>query len=263
MSTINLEQEILRENTSVLASEQKHLDEQAKLDAEVEKVLATADATYLESIMSELGFDYKLAEAQRISQERVTFSKLPQNRIMSLGAIRSTCIKYGLRFLPTRFYKGSLDAGIGPKLEEFRQAMGGKLPTIQGIEVLQAPQLNNPVGRDKTQMYIAAPSASFALQPMPRDPLLFCRLSLDKFFLLHKWGSDLRTADVRKGEIDTFNWNSPFSTASDQRAANNSIGNLMVTTGGGRIQLSTDFAGTTSQFFSTGGTGSTATWGST
>lgn len=211
MSTINLEQEILRENTAVLASEKTILDEQAKLDAEVEKVLANAEATYLDGIMVELGFNYKLDEAQRIRRERDAFAKLPQNRIMSLDAIRATCIKYGLRFLPTRYYKGALDSGIGPKLEEFRTAMGGKLPKVDTREVLMNSLTT--VSGERVQMYIAAPSESFALQPMPRDPLLFCRLSEKKFYLLHKWGADLTTADVRKNEIDSNNWNSPFSSS--------------------------------------------------
>lgn len=205
--TINLEKEILTENTAVLEREQVHLDDQKKLDREVEKVLAQADRTYTQDLMAELGFDYKNAEAKKIQDERTAFAVLPQNRIMGLSAIKAVCLKYGLRFLPTRYYKGALDAGIGPKLEEFRALIGGKLP-VPAVQEAMSGSAPNP-GTGKPQMYIAAPSASFALQPIPKDPLLFCRLSMDKFFLLHKWGNDLTKKETENHDIRDSNWNSP------------------------------------------------------
>lgn len=213
MKTINLETEVIRENTRVLEAESITLAEQAKLDAEVNKVLETADASYREGIMSDLGFDYKLAEAVKIKQGRDAYAHLPQNRIMGKDAIKAICVKHGLRFLPTRFYKGALDSGIGAKLEEFRTANGGKLPVCGANELVQDGQ-----GRINTagipQFYIAAPSESFVLQPAPRDPLLFCRLSEDKFFLLHKWGADLER-DGKPHGITERNWNSVFTAAMD------------------------------------------------
>lgn len=38
---------------------------------------------------------------------------------------------------------------------------------------------------------IAAPAESFDLQPRPIDPLLFCNLGDDQYYLVHKWGSDI------------------------------------------------------------------------
>lgn len=227
MTTIDLEQEIIRENNSTLASEEKHLSSQAKLDAEVDKVLANADAAYKQGLMAELGFDYKLAEAQKIIIERLSFASLPQNRIMSYEAIKATCLKYGLRFLPTRYYKGALDAGIGPKLEDFKAKLGGSLPMVNDVELCGGGAKAEMTG--KTQMYIAAPSESFHLQPVPRDPLLFCRLTGSKFFLIHKWGADLLKKDTEKHDIRDHNWNSPFQTVEDrdyQSAMNSYIGTI-------------------------------------
>jgi hypothetical protein len=207
--TIDLEKEIIRENAIALASETMILDDQAKLDAEVEKVLATADAAYRkdrEALMAELGFNYSTPEATLIKAERQDFSALPQNRIMSMGAIKAVCLKYGLRFLPTRFYRGALDSGIGPKVEEFKALLGGKVPEVKAGEILREAGSQDSAG--KPQFYIAAPSASFALQPVPRDPLLFCRLSIDKFFLIHKWGADLQKKDTAKHDVTSDNWNS-------------------------------------------------------
>lgn len=230
MSTINLEHEIIRENETTLAAEQVHLDAQAKLDAEVDKVLANADEKYREGLMQEVGFDYKHEEAVKIRKEREMLSRFPSNRIMSRDAIMATCIKYGLRFLPTRFYKGQLDQGIGPALETFRTYCGGEFPKIEAPEMLEG---NRPVPygafEPRAQFYIAAPATEFVLQPRPRDPLLFARLSLDKFFLIHKWGDDLQTADIRKGQTDSLNWNSQYSSDGlneSQRRARAQFANL-------------------------------------
>lgn len=220
-ATIDLEKELIRENTKFLATEEAPLNEQLKLDAEVDKI-------HGQDLMAELGFDYSNADAKRIRAERAAFAHLPQNRIMSQDAIRSTCIKYGLRFLPTRFYKGALDAGIGPKLEEFKAMNGGKLPVTTDPEMLGDLAVRNG-GTGKPQMYIAAPAESFVLQPRPRDPLLFCRLSAFKYYLLHKWGDDLKTGDLRKGETTEHNWNSNFSNREEtmQGQYMRSLGGIM------------------------------------
>ena len=230
MSTINLEHEIIRENETTLAAEQVHLDAQAKLDAEVDKVLAAADEKYREGLMQELGFDYKHEEAVKIRQEREALARFPSNRIMSKDAIKATCIKYGLRFLPTRFYKGMLDQGIGPAMEAFRTYCGGKFPKIEASELVEGNNvLGSGVGHDRPQFYIAAPAREFVLQPRPQDPLLFARLTLDKFFLIHKWGDDLKTAKLRKGDTDQWNWNSAYSDdglTEAQRRARAQFGNV-------------------------------------
>lgn len=167
-------------------------------------------------MLGELGFDYKLAEASKLKAERLQFSALPQNRIMSLGAIRKVCLKYGLRFLPTRFYKGALDSGIGPKVDEFK-ALLGSLPTITEPEIMQDTLAAIGAGLPaRSQFYIAAPSESFAITLAPKDPLLFCRLSFDKFFLVHKWGADLKEKDVAKHDIHSRNWNSNVQKIADQ-----------------------------------------------
>lgn len=209
--TIDLEKEIVRANSATLEQEQAHLNSQAKLDNEIAKVQGAVAGAYKAGIMSELGFDYELAEARRIRNERADFAALPSNRIMSTEAIKATCLKYGLRFLPTRFYKGALDAGIGPAVENVKALLKGTLPLVREPEFIGELAERKPGAQDGPQFCIAAPSAAFVLQPRPVDPLLFLRLNAIKWFLVHKWGDDLKTADIRKGEISEFNWNSTFS----------------------------------------------------
>jgi hypothetical protein len=205
MSSINLETEIIRRNRAVIDKEQASLDEQKKLDAEVERVLQNADAAYRTSIMSELGFDYKLAEATAIQKQREDFANLPKDRVMDAVAIKAICIEYGLRFLPTRFYKGALHEGIGPAMERFKGAVHFKLPVVGSPELMRGASQEAP---ETPQFYICAPAESFVLRPVPKDPLLFCRLSEKKFYLIHKWGSDLDSSEAerRKGETTEANW---------------------------------------------------------
>lgn len=204
---IDLEQEIVGHNTATLHREEQAIDAQRRLDFEIAKVEAKIAEAYRAGVMNELGFDYETAEARRIRKERQDFAALPQNRIMSTEAIRAVCLKYGLRFLPTRFYKGSLDAGIGPAVEKTKTLLGGKLPS--GNELIGG--YDSGQATERPSFAIAAPSSAFALQPKPQDPLLFLRLNSLKWFLVHKWGDDLRTSDIRKGEITESNWNSQFS----------------------------------------------------
>lgn len=211
MKTINVESEIVAKNREVLLREDVSLAEQKKLDQQVDKILLKADAAYYKektTLLADLGFDYKLAEAQRIRQERETFAHLPQDRIMSLEAIKATCLQYGLRFLPTRFYKGALDEQIGTKLDNFRVLNRGELPVVAEPEQMLGGGATE--GKGRPQFYIAAPSSAFVLQPIPRDPLLFCRLSNLKYYLLHKWGDDLTEKDTQSHDVREHNWNSRF-----------------------------------------------------
>jgi hypothetical protein len=205
MSTINLETEIIRRNRAVLDKEQASLDEQKKLDAEVDRVLQNADIAYRKSLMGELGFDYKLAEASAIQKQREDFANLPKDRVTDADAIKGICIEYGLRFLPTRFYKGALHEGIGPAMERFKGAVHFKLPVVNSPELMRGAS----TVPETPQFYVCAPAESFVLRPVPKDPLLFCRLSEKKFYLIHKWGSDLDSseAEKRKGETTEANWN--------------------------------------------------------
>lgn len=224
MSTINLETELIARNEATLAKERKLLDEQAKIDALVDNMLQIADENYRDELLGTLGFDYKIHEAQAVKKEREQFKHLPAERIFDLSAIKATCIEYGLRCLPTRHFKGQLDSRLGAKLEEFKRLCGGELPKVDweenltpmdvtllgiwgGAETARTPRRT---GFQATQFFICAPADQFVLQDKPKDPLLFCRLSMDKFFLLHKWGDDLETAHLRVGQTTERNWNSVY-----------------------------------------------------
>lgn len=202
-TTINLQDELIAENRKALAADQAVLAQQAALDAETDKLVnaaldrATADyESAKQKTLETLGFSYKLAEAKQVREKQSKWAHLPQERIFTKDAIKTLCLKYNLRFLHTSLYKGSLDSQLPEKIEELRKANGGSLPGEGEMECVHSMKLKTGewtrIERPSTaQFRIAAPAESFALQPRPIDPLLFCRLGDDQFYLVHKWGSDI------------------------------------------------------------------------
>jgi hypothetical protein len=90
-------------------------------------------------------------------------------RIFHRDTIRSLCIKYQLRFLDAGLFKGGIPD----------QAIGA------------VRQLERQVGAPITSFKMMAPGARFRLSDSEVDPLLFVPLGNDRYYLVHKWGSDL------------------------------------------------------------------------
>ena len=92
-----------------------------------------------------------------------------EGNIFTLTQIKSVCEKFRLRFLDTKFFKGEIPVEA--------------LKKIQQLEDETNVHFNN--------FFIMAPSSLFELEDAQNDPLLFVRIADDKFYLIHKWGSDL------------------------------------------------------------------------
>lgn len=89
--------------------------------------------------------------------------------IFSLEAIRQICIKYRLRFLDFRHFKGELP----------REALS------------EIGKLEKKLGQPLTHLKIVAPSRLFHLQDKDSDPLLMLNLGNGRYYLIHQWGKDL------------------------------------------------------------------------
>lgn len=180
--TVNLAASMLKANRRALEAQNVVLSHQASLDQEAQKLIDGAKAELASmdhtEMMKTLGFDYKVKEAEEVSSQRDRWAHLSQERIFTKDAIRVICQRYGLRFLPSTQYKGQLDEGIAPAVEALKAANHGAIPHIGDYH-------------KTTQFMIAAPKESFVLSPRPKDPLLFCALGGDRFYLVHKWGNDL------------------------------------------------------------------------
>jgi hypothetical protein len=92
-------------------------------------------------------------------------------RVFTLDAIRNVCIKYRLRFLPAGRFKGHLPAEA---LQAIRRIEAGSGAPLGGFMMM-------------------AVTAHFKLCDCEADPMLFVPLGGDKFYMVHRWGHDLRT----------------------------------------------------------------------
>ncbi|MBK6628953.1 MAG: hypothetical protein IPJ87_02255 [Flavobacteriales bacterium] len=98
-----------------------------------------------------------------------TLRGLSPARIFGRGAIRDLCVRYRLRFLPSALYKAEIP----------RQALGA-------VRALEAG-----TGQVLRGYHILAPASRFRLCDADADPLLFVRIGPDRYYLIHRWGSDL------------------------------------------------------------------------
>ena len=104
-----------------------------------------------------------------LNQTILQTDKLNPNQIFELNDIRKLCLKYRLRFLPTRYFNSPF-------------------PT-EAIDAVK--RLEKELSSEISNFMIVAPSKLFKLEDANSDPLLFVPLSDTKFYLVHKWGNDL------------------------------------------------------------------------
>lgn len=91
------------------------------------------------------------------------------DRVYSLGTIKSLCVTHRLRFLEGGLYKGE----------------------IPGRALLAIRELEQRAEAPITGYMIMAPSARFRLCDSEVDPLLFVPIGEGRYYLVHRWGTDL------------------------------------------------------------------------
>lgn len=91
-------------------------------------------------------------------------------KLFSLDEIRNTCISYNMRFLDSTLYKGEIP-----------------YEAISGIKELQR---KSGITIDKFK--IMAPARLFRLVDADADPMLFALLANGNYYLVHKWGTDMK-----------------------------------------------------------------------
>jgi hypothetical protein len=94
---------------------------------------------------------------------------LSEERIFDIDSIKNLCIKYRLRFLSTKQFKGD----------------------IPSMAISSIKETEMKVGHNIDAFMIAAPSKLFKLEDSNKDPLLFAPLEDGRFYLIDKWGDDM------------------------------------------------------------------------
>lgn len=160
---VNLETELLKQNGS-------NLEAQNLVIKEAESVLAENQKEQRD-LLASAGLAHSLIDYAKINAKKERNSKFDKSRIFTEDQIKSLCIKYGLRFLPTKYYTGTIHPETHIKIKEFNDKF------------------------DKSRIYnnysIVAPKSAFKLEKFPKDPLLFIYLGDDMYYLIHKWGENL------------------------------------------------------------------------
>lgn len=96
--------------------------------------------------------------------------KLDKDRIFTIDTINDICIKYRLRFLDSSHFRSEFPYEAIFQINEFEKEQDVK---VQHFKIM-------------------APYDMFQLKDVNEDPLLFAQLSDTSFYLLHKWGNDLK-----------------------------------------------------------------------
>ena len=94
---------------------------------------------------------------------------LEEEHIYSIEQIEKLCIKYRLRFLDSKHFKGEIP-----------------YEAIQKVKVME-----NKLGMELSHFKIIAPKELFKLTDKDSDPILMLPLSNNRFYFIHKWGGEI------------------------------------------------------------------------
>jgi hypothetical protein len=198
MLTVNLEKRLIKQNKSIVTAK-----ELLKIN-EYEQ-LAVNMGESEEETLSRIGMAtiYKDGKAKKLSLEasKKETSTFNQERVFHISQIKSLCNKYSLKFLPSYYYKGTVDSALPLKVSQFEIANDVKVQsskvvfnswsrtdwqgnTERGVDLEFVQRVNQTA-------YIMAPKGSFELTSQPKDPLFFYKINEEYYYLIHKWGDDL------------------------------------------------------------------------
>lgn len=158
---------------------------------EAKKIISRATGEDLQTL-KKLGFN-SFDEGVKKDKERAEFANSIKNldpkRIFTRGQIKNLCIKYRLRFLPSSYYKGTIDPSLPQHIRQFEASY--KKPSHTRKWFSFGVSYDSDGRFWDIDYMICAPTQSFSLQKRPKDPLLFASLGNDRYYLVHKWGNDL------------------------------------------------------------------------
>ena len=146
-----------------------------KLSKTRNKQNSTEDARMKEiyNILSNVDDEFNRIEqnvttSKGIPNNNFNVDKLESSKIYHIDEIKQICIDYRLRFLDTKYFKGTIPAEALSKIKSLEKEHNLE---IQGFKII-------------------APSKLFKLEDKD-DPLLFAPIGNGYHYLIHQWGNDL------------------------------------------------------------------------
>ena len=139
----------------------KSVFEKSTILAQVTAVLNTHDTP---EIRIHKEFDKKT----KTERNQFVFELLESDKIFHIDQIKETCIDFRLRFLDSKYFKGTIPKSAVQQIKKLEESHNTKL---KGFKIM-------------------APSKLFKLEDKD-DPLLFAPIGNGYYYLIHKWGNDL------------------------------------------------------------------------
>jgi len=154
MQKLNIHQELLKERSKDTESNQ--------LGEVLKKIWAEND-------LKSTKIKDTLNSKNDSSYNSLDFDKMDSNKIFHEKTIEKICVDYRLRFLDTNYFKG-------------------EYPDDLNRIVLNIENEHNTILKN---FKIIAPSKLFKLRS-PDDPLLFVPIGNGYYYLIHKWGNEMK-----------------------------------------------------------------------
>mmetsp|Transcript_14653 Transcript_14653/g.21970 ORF Transcript_14653/g.21970 Transcript_14653/m.21970 type:complete len:167 (+) Transcript_14653:67-567(+) len=121
----------------------------------------------------------KLGGNRSVPQNDFDIDKLESDRVFHLSQIKKICITYRLRFLDTKYFKGTYPQSA---LAEIKYLENKHETKLDGFKII-------------------APSKMFVLLKTD-DPVLFAPIGNDYYYVIDRWGNDLHP--LRKWQVWPF-----------------------------------------------------------
>ena len=177
MLKVNLIEELERKNVEITESP----------SLAAAQLLLEGTAQEERTILREAGLDSNFAQLEKevgINLERTKIEKEFNTKFFTEAEVKELCVKYKLKFLPSRDYKGVIDPVLGAKLLRF----------------FQERNIGSTSHEASNNLFVMAPSTAFNFhlvsKPVPVDPILFYRVRSKErngenlYAIVHKWGND-------------------------------------------------------------------------
>jgi hypothetical protein len=192
--TVNLEQKLISEKKKQIELRKAEIRLEQNIINQANSILSESTESVINTL-NNAGFGTAIQNANSVVsanlKKKSKLETLKNERIFTVDEIKTLALNYGLRFLPTSFYKGDIPSDLAGKIKEVEDIYGKPEPEKVGSYPLPRSLWSRGGEGFNHNYMILAPASSFELQERPKDPLLFRRLPDGSFYLVHKWGSDL------------------------------------------------------------------------
>lgn len=194
MFKVNLEEKMVASKAKTISKINRERESSENLLDQVQNILSDLqheDENLLKSVGLSKAIDNAHELKQKSEELKVKVANIRNPRIFTEAEIKRIAINYGLRFLPSTLYKGSLPNDLAQKIKEFK-ALGLEQDSYNYNDRSKMDDMKLYRNMyDLEAYFILAPKKSFELQEKPKDPLFFARLADGTYYLIHKWGNDL------------------------------------------------------------------------